>query len=225
MNTQIANKENSLGKELNIIISNGSENQFAQLVASNTPVQVKNALIIAIPQDSEGNDIPKAASLWLSDNAGYLLELSRPISEYNSNSTLSPEYVEALKSEFINVLDTSKANAIESLHTEKEVIKHILDEQYLGLSENINKEVQKAHDKINTINEYLDQNINKIIWTNPNIAYLAHKVRTLCERNNIEYDFDNEYSNTEVLHNEHHALTERIEQLEERINQLTNGGH
>ena len=139
MNTQIANKENSLGKELNIIISNGSENQFAQLVASNTPVQVKNALIIAIPQDSEGNDIPKAASLWLSDNAGYLLELSRPISEYNSNSTVSPEYVEALKSEFINVLDTSKANAIESLHTEKEVIKHILDEQYLGLSENINK--------------------------------------------------------------------------------------
>ena len=224
MNTKIANKENSLGKELNIIISNGSESQFLELVENNMPVQSKNSLIIAIPQDSNGNDIPKGASLWLTDNSGYLLELSKPISEYNFNGTISPEYVAGLKTEFINALNEIKESAKESLNKEKEIIKSALDNQYLGLNENIVKGVQNAYDKINSLNEYLDQNINKIVWSNPNIAYLNYKVKALCQKNDIDYDLTNEYNDTEVLHNEHQNLIDRISQLEERINELENGG-
>lgn len=216
--TNIGNKENSLGKELNIIISNGSEIQFAQLESSGTPVQVKNALIIAIPQDSNGNDIQKAASLWLSDKDGYLLELAKPISETSSGETISQANIDALYEQFVQALNTAIQNA-------KDVISREVNKQFTEVNEDITKGVQNAHNKINSINEYLDQNIHKVIWANPNIAYLAYKVRTLCEQHQISFDLDNEYSDTEVLHNEHHSLEQRITQLEEQINQLTNGGH
>ena len=120
--TNIGNKENSLGKELNIIISNGSEIQFAQLESSGTPVQVKNALIIAIPQDSNGNDIQRAASLWLSDKDGYLLELAKPISETSSGGTISQENVDALFLEY----DDERSGGFEPLKLVSENKKVVL---------------------------------------------------------------------------------------------------
>ena len=38
-------------------------------------------------------------------------------------------------------------------------------------------------------------------------------------------EFDNEYSESEVLHTEHHNLIQKIDELEQRINELQNNGH
>lgn len=248
--SNIGSKDNSLGKKYELVIANGTEEVFQQLINDNKKLNIYNKVIISIPTNSEtGEDIVGEASVWMTDSEGKLYQLARPINKLGitnedineiKNNIISDinQYVENLTLE--NVLENSENLTIDDLknvfrnilETEKEnIVKNISEEyikQTLGIDKNIEQAVSKAYEKINSINNKLDQDINKIIWNNPNIAYLSHIVRILCENTNIpgvKYEFDNEYSESEVLHSEHHNLIEQINELEQRISELENNGH
>lgn len=244
--SSIGSKDNSLGKKYDLVIANGTEEVFQQLDKDNKKLNIYNKVIISIPTNSEtGEDIVGEASVWMVDSKGQLYQLAKPINkislvedkineiknniisdinEYIENLTLENVLensenltIEDLKTEFRNILEAEKENIVENI---SEYIK-----QTLGIDKNIEQAVSEAYEKINSINKKLKQDINKIIWDNPNIAYLTHIVRTLCGFHNIQYEFDNEYSESEVLHSEHHSLIEKIDELEQRINELQNNGH
>ena len=81
MKSNVADKSSSLSKQFNIIVSNGSEAQLQELVDNNTTLPIKNSMIIAIETDAEGYDVPKSASVWLTDALGNLIEIAKPISK------------------------------------------------------------------------------------------------------------------------------------------------
>lgn len=241
--SSIGSKDNSLGKKYELVIANGTEEAFQQLIDDNKKLNIYNKVIISIPTDSEtGEDKIGEASVWMVDSKGNLYQLARPINklgiteeDINEIKNNINQYVENLTLE--NVLENSENLTIEELKTEvrnileaekENIVKNISEEyikQTLGIDKNIEQAVSEAYEKINSINNKLKQDINKIIWDNPNIAYLSHIVRMLCKKNNIEYSFDNEYSESEVLHSEHHSLIEKIDELEQRINELQNNEH
>ena len=248
--SNIGSKDNSLGKKYELVIANGTEEVFQQLYNDNKKLNIYNKVIISIPTNSAtGEDEIGAASVWMTDSKGKLYQLARPINKISlvedkineiKNNMISyvNQYVkdltlrnvlensenltiEDLKAEFRNILESEKNTFIDDLVDNiSESIK-----QTFGIDQNITQEVSKAHEKINSINKKLNEDINKIIWNNPNIAYLSHIVRILCSKNDIQYEFDNEYSESEVLHTEHHNLIQKIDELEQRINELQNNGH
>ena len=227
--SNIGSKSKSFGKDLNIVISNGTEEQFNKLATEGTALQSKNSMIISIPQEN-GKDKIDSVSLWLTDDDGQLLEISKPISSYN---TLDINAINEIKNNIVNNAQTELMSKIESLNVSdlKAEFQSILDNEknniekelknYINIDATITREVQSANDKINSINKKLDQDINKIIWNCPNVAYLAHIVRILCEKHDMTYEFDNEYSESEVLHSEHHELIQRVQELENKIEQLS----
>lgn len=83
--SNVGSKLNVLNKQLNVIITNGTEQQLHNYEESKTSINAKNALIISIPTDAEG-DISGAASLWITDSEGYILQLTKPIVNQNGNS-------------------------------------------------------------------------------------------------------------------------------------------
>ena len=242
--SSIGSKDNSLGKKYELVIANGTEEAFQSLIDNNKKLNIYNKVIISIPTDSKtGEDEIDAASVWMVDSKGKLYQLARPINKINygittedineiKNNIISDinEHIENLTLE--NVLENSENLTIEDL---KNAFKNILKQEVTNVVEtikeeanidiDIDKHVQSAWEKINSINKKLDQDINKIIWNSPNIAYLSHIVRILCSKHDIQYEFDNEYSEYEVLHTEHHNLIQKIDELEQRINELQNNGH
>lgn len=232
--SNIGSKDNSLGKKYELVIANGTEEIFQQLIDDNKKLNIYNKVIISIPTNSEtGEDIVGEASVWMVDSKGKLYQLARPIKKLG----ITEEDINEILDEKLNEFNTTILNKVDSLGVDdlKNAFSEILTneknnlletlKQYVGINEQIEKETQLAHEKINNINKKLDQDINKIIWNCPNIAYLSHIVRTLCGYHNIQYEFDNEYSESEVLHTEHHNLIQKIDELEQRINELQNNGH
>lgn len=228
--SNIGSKDNSLGKKYELVIANGTEEVFQQLKKLN----IYNKVIISIPTNSEtGEDLPDEASVWMTDSKGKLYQLAKPINKIS----LTEDKINEILDEKLNEFNTTILNKVDSLGVDdlKNAFSEILTneknnlletlKQYVGINEQIEKETQLAHEKINSINKKLDQDINKIIWNCPNIAYLSHIVRTLCGFHNIQYEFDNEYSESEVLHTEHHNLIQKIEELEQRLDELENNGH
>lgn len=231
--SNIGSKDNSLGKKYELVIANGTEEVFQQLINDNKKLNIYNKVIISIPTNSEtGEDIVGEASVWMTDSEGKLYQLTKPINNTNidniQNTIISNvtsnllQKIESLNNEqlindFRNVLEEEKNDFI---NNSAEYIK-----QTFGINEDIEKTVLSAQEKINSINKKLDQDINKIIWNHPNIAYLSHIVRTLCSKHDIQYEFDNEYSESEVLHTEHHNLIQKIDELEQRLDELQNNGH
>ncbi len=74
--SKVGSKSNMFGKQLNVVITNGTEEQLKNI---NVPLDAKNSLIVSVQSDSEGNDIPESVSLWMTDSDGYLLQLTKPI--------------------------------------------------------------------------------------------------------------------------------------------------
>lgn len=77
--SNIGTKLNILNKQLNVVITNGTKEQLKAYETSKTSVKVKNALIISVQTDNNGDDIPGSVSLWMTDSDGFILQLTNPI--------------------------------------------------------------------------------------------------------------------------------------------------
>ena len=88
--SKVGSKSNMFGKQLNVVITNGTKKDLLKLINSNTQLDAKNSLIVSIKSDSEGNDIPGSASLWMTDSEGYLLQLTNPIIPYEEPTGEEP---------------------------------------------------------------------------------------------------------------------------------------
>ena len=72
--SKVGNKAN---KTFNPIITDISYDKLNELKNLNKTA-IPNALIISVPQDTNGNDIDGEASIWMSDENGYLFNISMP---------------------------------------------------------------------------------------------------------------------------------------------------
>lgn len=77
--SKVGNKTN---KTFNPIITDISYDKLNELKNVNKTT-IPNAFIISIPQDTNGNDIEGEASIWMSDEDGYLLNISLPNNKIN----------------------------------------------------------------------------------------------------------------------------------------------
>ena len=62
----------------NPIITDIPYNKLKEYESTNTSIGVPNAFIISVPQNA-GEDIKDAASIWMTDKDGQLLNITKPI--------------------------------------------------------------------------------------------------------------------------------------------------
>ena len=66
-------------RSFNPIITNIDFNTLNGYVTAGKSINVSNAFIISVPQNEDGVDKVGAASIWMTDADGYLLNITKPI--------------------------------------------------------------------------------------------------------------------------------------------------
>jgi len=69
---------NIVGKQLRAVITNASADELENFKNNNGSCEAKNCIIISVPQE-DGKDKEGALSIWLSDNEGKLIQVTKPI--------------------------------------------------------------------------------------------------------------------------------------------------
>lgn len=100
----------------NPIITDITYNTLQTYVSKNISINVPNAFIISIPQANDA-DVKDAASIWMTDNDGYLLNITRPNSELDNVKNNSEIYKDILK-QLITMLTASNSNSSNDKLTE-----------------------------------------------------------------------------------------------------------
>lgn len=65
-------------RSFNPIISDIPYNTLLKWRTDNKSINLPNAFIVSVPQDENGEDIQDAASIWMTDADGYLLNITKP---------------------------------------------------------------------------------------------------------------------------------------------------
>ncbi len=65
-------------RSFNPIITNIDYDALNNYANANKSINVTNSFIISIPQDDNENDIVGGASIWMTDENGYLLNITKP---------------------------------------------------------------------------------------------------------------------------------------------------
>lgn len=73
-----------IGKQLRAVITTATEEELKLFKQNNRSCDAKNTIIISVPQeqneDGTTQDKEGAISIWLSDNDGKLIQVTKPIS-------------------------------------------------------------------------------------------------------------------------------------------------
>jgi hypothetical protein len=72
-----------IGKQLRAVITTATETELKSFKESNRTCEAKNCIIISVPQKTENDgtvhDAEGKITLWLSDNDGKLIQVTKPI--------------------------------------------------------------------------------------------------------------------------------------------------
>lgn len=69
----------NLGGVFKPIITNATYKNLKEMSTSGVSINLYNAFIISVPQDSQGEDIEGYGSIWMTDSNGQLYQLTDPI--------------------------------------------------------------------------------------------------------------------------------------------------
>lgn len=81
---------NTTGTIFKPTITNSTYDELMTMI--NTPLNVSNALIFSVPQNSNGEDIVGEGSIWLTDGDGYLYPISEPVNNTYKTFEFSKEW-------------------------------------------------------------------------------------------------------------------------------------
>ena len=79
--SKVSNSNNTIGQLFKPVITNITEETLEKYKVDNQSIGINNAFIISIPQDTNGDDLPGAGSIWLTDNDGLLYQLTKSINK------------------------------------------------------------------------------------------------------------------------------------------------
>lgn len=86
----------NIGKQIdnrsfNPIITNIDYSTLLGYANANKSINVPNSFIISVPQEENGGDKVDAASIWMTDENGYLLNITKPNKTPQNTFALAPE--------------------------------------------------------------------------------------------------------------------------------------
>ena len=77
-------KEYIIGKPFTPIVTTLTYDELNNIKEDKSSIEISNAIIFSVPQDTNGDDIENEGSIWLTDNNGYLYSLTSTIKKLTS---------------------------------------------------------------------------------------------------------------------------------------------
>ena len=73
--------QNIANRSLSFTVTDIPYDKLDEYRTKNITINIKNSFILSAPHDDNGDDINGKTSLWITDNEGYLLNITKPTQE------------------------------------------------------------------------------------------------------------------------------------------------